>query len=162
MIIKHNINILIFAMIYIIFSIYGFYNTESSDNKIHITNHFLYYFENNMTFCLIISSGVFFFGLSTFLFLCPNAYLLGSTIKSSVIDGFSSVEIIYNLLHGLLEIPGIYFFFCIGFLPIQESFNFLFEKNYEFLIRDIMISIIKNFTIGSTLIFIGAIIESLL
>lgn len=159
---KNKVNIIIFSIIYIGFAIWGFYSTENSGNKVNITNSFIYYFENNMVFCLILSSGVFFFGLSTFLFLCPNAYLLGAIIKSSVIDGLSTGEIIYNLLHGIFEIPGIYFFFCIGFLPIQESFKFLFKKNYKFSFRKMMLSIIKNFTIGTILIFIGAVVESLL
>ncbi|MHD0398686.1 stage II sporulation protein M [Staphylococcus simulans] len=159
---SHKSNVIIFIIIYVLFAALGFGNTTSSDEKLEISNGFLHYFENNMMFCLLISSGLFLFSLSTFLFLCPNAYILGASIKSAIIDDVSTAKLIYSLLHGIFELPGIYFFFCIGVLPLQEAFKYLFSSKYEFVLNDLMAYVLKHFTVGTAFILIAALIESLL
>src|SRR5699024_12179493 len=108
-------------------------------------------------------NGWFFsFGLTTIFFISINAYVLGQAIKGAVLLGNDWVFILYNLTHGLLEIPAIYFFYRIGIKSFKIIISFLIINNYKLNFYDEIKEILKLIYYGYVFLFGAALVEFLI
>lgn len=70
--------------------------------------------------------------------------------------------ILYNLTHGLLEIPAIYFFYRIGIKSFKIIISFLIINNYKFKFYDEIKEMLKLFLYGVVFLFGAALVEFLI
>ncbi|UZW66609.1 stage II sporulation protein M [Priestia flexa] len=84
-----------------------------------------FFFIQNFKVVLMLLSGIFCFGLSTFLVLVINGFWLGGVIASQYLNGTSVWELCISILpHGIFEIPALLLAGYIGFV----GFKFYFQK----------------------------------
>lgn len=159
-----NFSLLFFVCLHIFFAILGFFNSSSKPdaNFIDIENSPHVYFFNNFMYSLILMSGMISFGLITVFLLSLNAFILGEAINNALLLGNDVTFVIYNLLHGLIELPALYFFYMIGITPLIVSIKYVLLDGYRFNFYNEIKRVIKYFTYGTLLLLIAAVIEYLI
>lgn len=158
---KHiDYSILVFVFIHIFFATLGYLSSTSTSGQfIEIENSILTYFINNFLYSLILVSGFVSFGLITVFMLSINSYILGEAIKGALLLGNDITYILFNLMHGLFEIPALYFFYKMGIAPLEISLKHFFSKRYKFSFYEEARNIGKNFASGTALLFAAAVLE---
>lgn len=88
-----------------------------------------FFFIQNFKVALMLISGIFCFGLSTFLILAINGFWLGGVIASQYLNGTSIEDLCLSILpHGIFEIPALLLSGYIGFIGLKFYFQ---KKNWK-------------------------------
>ncbi|MEI4790681.1 stage II sporulation protein M [Bacillus sp. FJAT-53060] len=151
-----------FIILHVVFGVIGFILTKKAPSDVMYVEDSVYlYFTNNFLYCMVLVVGVVTAGLLTTFLIATNAYLLGVTMKGALLLGHDVGYILYHILHGVIELPAIYFFYKIGIYPVSLFLKYFVVGNkFDFWID--IYTVIKNFIFGTVLLLLAAVIEFLL
>ncbi|MDE0641099.1 stage II sporulation protein M [Bacillus sp. CNPSo 3703] len=156
------VSTLSFILLHVVFGVIGFIITKKAPSDVmYVEDSVFLYFTNNFLYCMVLVVGVVTAGLLTTFLIASNAYLLGVTMKGALLLGHDIGYVLYHILHGVIELPAIYFFFKIGIYPVSLFLKyFVFDHRFDFW-RDIY-TVIRYFTYGTALLLLAAVVEFLL
>lgn len=156
------VSIFLFIILHVVFGGIGFILTKKAPSDvIYVEDSIYLYFTNNFLYCMVLVAGVVTAGLLTTFLIASNAYLLGVTMKGALLLGHDVGYIFYHILHGVIELPAIYFFFKIGIYPVILFLKYFVLGNKFDFWKDVY-TVIKNFIYGTVLLFLAAVVEFLL
>lgn len=153
---------IVFIFLHVVFGVIGFILTKKAPSDVmYVEDNVYLYFNNNFLYCMVLVVGFVTAGLLTTFLIASNAYLLGVTMKGALLSGHDIGYILYHILHGVIELPAIYFFFKIGIYPVSLFLKyFIFDHKFDFW-RDIYTAI-RYFIYGTVLLLLAAVLEFLL
>lgn len=124
-----------------------------------VSDHVIYeeswyfYFKNNFISCLIISLGIFFFGIPSIGLILFNGFMLGNAIANSFTQEYGVINILLALVpHGIFEISAIILAGGIGLKGIT-----IYQKGFT---KTLGIRVLLLFSLISLFLLIASVIEA--
>ncbi|MCR6098287.1 stage II sporulation protein M [Salipaludibacillus agaradhaerens] len=116
--------------------------------------------QNNIMAMLLIASGIFTFGISTFILLPLNGLIVGTAIRNQYYQGIEIGDILLKLLpHGTFEIPALIISGVIGLKSVKWVINSFKTFNIRNSILEEVRQLIFLLLMMIAFLIIGAVIE---
>lgn len=137
------------------------FNVVSKPSEVNETVDSIYFIKNNLYATLVLLSGSFMLGFTTFTTLSFNGLALGITICSMLKSGVAhSVLFLLTIPHGIFELPAIQIAGAAGFKIPYELVRYFSNKKDYILNKDEIMDFLALSVVSIVLIIIAAFVEA--
>jgi len=137
------------------------FNMVSEPSQVNEIANSIFFIKNNLYAILILLSGSFMLGFTTFTTLCFNGLIFGATICAMLKSGTPySTLFLLTFPHGIFELPAIWVAGAAGFKLPYELVRYFSNKKDYILNRDEIMDFLALSVVSIVLIIIAAFVEA--
>lgn len=137
------------------------FDTASKTPQVNETVNSLFIIKNNLFSTLIMLSGSFMLGFTSFTILSLNGLTFGTTICSALKNGvpYSTLFLLF-FPHGIFEVPAIWIAGAAGFKIPYEIVKYFSNKKDYILSKDEIMGFLALSVVSIVLIIVAAFVEA--